>query len=315
MGKNKNKKKNEVKVPQTEPVPDNQEESKEPVQSKSQKQVIAKHFPITDKESFVQYSLQMSEAEYGRLINGDGEVIVQNPGKNKMLVQALDVSGSMNGQPLQSLIEGCIQLGNKYYASDKPAFEKLVSLAFSNEIEEEFQCDTQAEYDQRIRALHVIGGTNFYSVFERLEKILEQNPDLEELVVIFVTDGFDGHRNANMEATMKKITQKNCKVRYMSIGFSRNHDAAMMNKIANAGTEQGNFQYVDTGCNDYKEKITEALDDSFNIALGSDSSVKFRIENQQEKYTCINPAEISYVANEVQNEDEIDNDGKGPLEN
>ena len=101
----------------------------------------------------------------------------------------------------------------------------------------------------------------------------------------------------------------------MSIGFSRNHDAVMMNKIANAGTEQGNFCYVDTGFNDYKEKIAEALDDSFNIALGSDSSVKFRIENQQENYTCVNPADISYVANELQKEEEVDDDGKGPIAN
>ena len=114
---------------------------------------------------------------------------------------------------------------------------------------------------------------------------------------------------------MKRITQFKCKVRYMSIGFSRNHDAAMMNKIANAGTDQGNFCYVDTGDGDYKAKIAEALDDSFNIALGSDSSVKFRIENQQENYTCVNPAEISYVANELRKEEEADDDGKPPIEN
>ena len=191
MGKNKNKKKNEVKVPQTEPVPDNQEESKE---TTSDKTVICKHFPITDKESFVQYSLQMSEAEYGRLVNGDGEAVNANPGKNKWLVQALDVSGSMGGKPLDSLIEGCLQLGNKYYASDKPAFEKLMSLAFSNKIEDSFACATQNEYDAKIKALHTIGGTNFYSVFERIELILTQNPDLEELVIIFVTDGFGGTR-------------------------------------------------------------------------------------------------------------------------
>jgi hypothetical protein len=36
------------------------------------------------------------------------------------------------------------------------------------------------------------------------------------------------------------------KTRFLSIGFSENHDAAFMNRIAQSGTELGNFFYVDT---------------------------------------------------------------------
>ena len=42
--------------------------------------------------------------------------------------------------------------------------------------------------------------------------------------------------------------------------------------------------------------IADALGESFEVAVGNDSSIKFRIENDQENYQVICPAEISYVA-------------------
>ena len=36
------------------------------------------------------------------------------------------------------------------------------------------------------------------------------------------------------------------KSRFLSVGFSMNHDAVFMNKIANFGSEQGNFVFIDT---------------------------------------------------------------------
>ena len=69
-----------------------------------------------------------------------------------------------------------------------------------------------------------------------------------------------------------------------------------MNDIANFGSDLGNFIFVDTNGNDYQDKITEALGDSFDIALGSNSAVKFKIENQKEKYELVCPSEINYVA-------------------
>lgn len=87
-----------------------------------------------------------------------------------------------------------------------------------------------------------------------------------------------------------------------------------MNQIANSGTDQGNFTFVDTQFNDFPQRIAEALGDSFDMALGSDSAVKFRIENQQEDYTVMSPAEISYTNAEVFY-DAVDADGKGPVVN
>ena len=68
-----------------------------------------------------------------------------------------------------------------------------------------------------------------------------------------------------------------------------------MNQIANFGSENGNFIFVDTNVADYEDAIEEALGDSFDIALGGNSAVKLRIENQAGDFKLVNPAEINYI--------------------
>lgn len=38
----------------------------------------------------------------------------------------------------------------------------------------------------------------------------------------------------------------NLRTKFLSIGFSRGHDAVFMNKIANFGTDIGNFIFIDS---------------------------------------------------------------------
>lgn len=54
----------------------------------------------------------MPEEDYNGLTN-----VVQgvNPGKNKILIQALDVSGSMSGAPITALKLGAELIGEKYF--------------------------------------------------------------------------------------------------------------------------------------------------------------------------------------------------------
>jgi hypothetical protein len=41
-------------------------------------------------------------------------------------------------------------------------------------------------------------------------------------------------------------SNKDLTSRFLSIGFSKHHDAAFMGKIAESGLERGNFIYIDT---------------------------------------------------------------------
>jgi len=41
--------------------------------------------------------------------------------------------------------------------------------------------------------------------------------------------------------------------RFLTIGFSREHDAVFLNKIAQSGSELGNFIFIDTYQENYAE--------------------------------------------------------------
>ncbi len=74
--------------------------------------------------------------------------------------------------------------------------------------------------------------------------------------------------------------------RFLTIGFSRDHDAVFLNKIAQSGSEQGNFFYVDTSQDNYPELVKECLRNSLSLAQAEDGLVlKIRSEsgNVQEK--------------------------------
>jgi hypothetical protein len=58
---------------------------------------------------------------------------------------------------------------------------------------------------------------------------------------------------AEMQECIKKETEVN--VKFLTIGFSRDHDAVFLNRIATSGNELGNFFYVDISQPDYKEQI------------------------------------------------------------
>ena len=91
------------------------------------------------------------------------------------------------------------------------------------------------------------------NVFIQIEELLRQNPNTEELVVIFITDGMDGYyaRNGNASEEYELVSARikslpNLRTKFLSVGFSRGHDAAFMNRIANFGSDIGNFVFIDS---------------------------------------------------------------------
>ena len=125
------------------------------------------------------------------------------------------------------------------------------------------------------------------NVFVQIEDLLKRNPHTEELVVIFITDGQDGyyHRhggNASAEYDMVSARIKsmpNLRTKFLSVGFSRGHDAAFMNRIANFGHDRGNFVFIDSFEQGWRENLNESMLDQLEIALESSSQVKISIKN------------------------------------
>jgi hypothetical protein len=60
------------------------------------------------------------------------------------------------------------------------------------------------------------------------------------------------------------------KSRCLTIGFTQSHDAVLLNSIAKAGSELGNFIYVDTEKQDYHQQIEDSIASSLAMSLTID---------------------------------------------
>ena len=71
--------------------------------------------------------------------------------------------------------------------------------------------------------------------------------------------------------------------RFLTVGFTSSHDAKFLNEIANAGSELGNFFYIDTSKPGYKEEITKSLSSSLEMAI-DESGIPIEIISNRMEY-------------------------------
>ena len=126
------------------------------------------------------------------MTGADAAVEQRDIGKNKILIQCLDTSGSMSGSPIEALKEGAILIGRRYYEAEQRPFEEFITMEYNSNCTD-FAAANFDDYERRIRQLRAGGGTNFMNVFFKIKELLDARPNLEELVVIFITDGCDGY--------------------------------------------------------------------------------------------------------------------------
>jgi hypothetical protein len=74
-------------------------------------------------------------------------------------------------------------------------------------------------------------------------------------------------------------------VRFLSIGFSRDHDAAFMNKIAQVGSNMGNFFYIDTSGANYQQDVMTSLEESLEIAIEGSTSINLKLKGKDVEHT------------------------------
>jgi hypothetical protein len=65
----------------------------------------------------------------------------------------------------------------------------------------------------------------------------------------------------------ENLKRKGAEGRFLTIGISQGHDAVLLNKIASAGSEIGNFIYIDYAKPDYQTDIADSLNQSLGIAI------------------------------------------------
>ncbi len=104
------------------------------------------------------------------------------------------------------------------------------------------------------------GSTNFVDCFKFIEKYVKNKAGLGDISVIFFTDGQDTCNEkkaikASMDEMEKAINKREITSRFLTIGFTKDHDALFLNSIAQAGSDLGNFFYIDTENEGYAEQI------------------------------------------------------------
>jgi hypothetical protein len=105
---------------------------------------------------------------------------------------------------------------------------------------------------------------------------------------------------------MKEWYCKNDQVqsRWLSIGFSRHHDAAFMNSLAQTGSDLGNFIYIDTDEADYDTKVTTSLDESLAMAMESAAGLRCCVRNMPLQFDKKIVCEFNYAVDEADLSDE-----------
>ena len=91
----------------------------------------------------------------------------------------------------------------------------------------------------------------------------------------------------------------------MSVGFSRGHDAVFMNEIARMGNDVGNFIFIDSYEQNWRDQMNQSLMDSLAIALESSGKLKFQITNAHQDYDSQAPVEANFIMRETRQQTEI----------
>jgi hypothetical protein len=70
----------------------------------------------------------------------------------------------------------------------------------------------------------------------------------------------------SLEDLQKTLNKKEVTSRFLTIGFTNEHDAQFLNTIAQAGSDLGNFFYINTEQPTYPDQIKECLQSSLSMA-------------------------------------------------
>ena len=237
---------------------------------------------------------------------------VSNKGKHLMLF--MDQSGSMSGTPFETLKKGCIELADTVFSesdnfADDNLFEMVHSVFFESYVHPTVT-NRKDIYLKRMKDERIRGGTNFFPCLSHIEQTLNTySVQNGQFCIIFLTDGQGSWDERAMgqlnELIHLKKNQLNVTTTIYCIGFSQYHDAKLLNRLAQNGSELGNFVYIDTNNANYPTQLKESLAGSLDMALQSQGKAKIMLTNQEANYSANQNSKTEY---EFEDDDNINED-------
>ena len=94
-------------------------------------------------------------------------------------------------------------------------------------------------------------------VFRRIMEIIKEHPKVTDIFIMFVSDGQDTFSgmlptDPSCQSILEQFkSMSGVETTFLTVGLSAHHDAAQMNRIANSGSQEGNFIYIDTHRGNY----------------------------------------------------------------
>ena len=185
-------------------------------------------------------------------------------------------SGSMSGGPWNTLVEGAKQVAARIY--ERSEFKMFCTFFFNNAWAA-MPTNNLAEFNKKIDKVIAQSKTDFVLTFKEIIAYCDKhNPD--DLTILFLTDGNDTcNKPESVQSTLNKLRQylktKEIASRFYTIGLSNDHDAVLLSKIAQIGSDLGNFFFVDYNEDNetrtYKDVIKEWLMKTFDLGASCGS--------------------------------------------
>ena len=215
------------------------------------------------------YVTDFKVTQKGEQISQDEKLLFE---KNNAFIMVLDRSGSMSGGPWKALVEGAKQVATRIYELCE---FKMFCTFFFNNVWAAMPTNNLTEFNEKIDKVTAQSKTDFVWTLKKIISYWDKhNP--EDLTILFLTDGNDTcNKPESVQSTLDELKQylkaKEIASRFYTIGLSSDHDAVLLSKIAQIGSDLGNFFFVDYNedneTRNYKDTIKECLVKTFDLGV------------------------------------------------
>lgn len=155
-----------------------------------------------------------------------------------------DKSGSMSGTPFNAMKKGMLDLAPVIFPDEQDTsmnpFKEVHTVFYGSDIFPKVS-NSRQQYLTNVGNEYVSGMTNFVDCFKHIEKVLGNVEPGSKFSIIFLTDGNDTRNNksqvektsTDLKTILKNLYEtKNVSSSIFCLGFSRDHDAPLLNKLA-----------------------------------------------------------------------------------
>uniref|UniRef100_A0A6B2KX13 VWFA domain-containing protein n=1 Tax=Arcella intermedia TaxID=1963864 RepID=A0A6B2KX13_9EUKA len=199
--------------------------------------------------------------------------------RRKKVIIGFDKSGSMyrSWKEARTAIVDLISSLN-----DSPEIEDIITIFYDSKcFTKGSKFSSRKELEDEFSKIRVGGGTNFTYVFGWISSIVENSNS--DIGVIFFSDGQDTsdqspdkiHLSRAFQLLKNSLTRNQIASEVHSLGFTAEHDAVLLGKIATLGTTQGTFQYLPTTA-----EIKPAIENIVSLIQGEKAVSYLSIEKE-----------------------------------